>query len=272
MLLLWLLHLRRPNLNGWLVVVAGVLSGALVMMRPSTLLLMPFVAIWFVITTSSRRRAIAYIALFLMLVALPIGMWTLRNWVTFGEFIPLATNGGVTFWEGNHPLGNGGVIEPSAETWLGPNPPAGIEGWSGLSEKESETRFYDAAFRWIRDNPLPFLRLLPLKLYRGLSLAFGNEARASAIPAWLSAGYFFVLLMALSGIVLSWKHRHALLLCYGVLFEVFGTMLVFYGSSRQSALAVPVLMMFLAYSLENILRRLHGLRKSFFVAKPSLEA
>jgi 4-amino-4-deoxy-L-arabinose transferase-like glycosyltransferase len=254
-LAIWLLMVltreRFPNIGG--LVLFGVLLSAIVLLRPGMLVFAVLGIGWFWMAHRERKGSFAKAILILLVLILCILPWTLRNYLVFGEFIPLATEGGVTFWGGNHPLGHGGHVEPSPATWLGPNPPPqSLYGWPDLTEKGSENRFYQAAFNWIFQEPDEFLSLLPQKLVRSWTLTFGNEARPVSLPGWISLAYLLYPLSVLMGLVLSLRHWKRLLPIYCLLIAQTLTTLAFYGSTRQSALVVPAVLTLSAFAIDRV--------------------
>lgn len=249
MAVIWLMAISQTGLTRTRTLALALLLGMLVLIRPSALIFAGLVALWCVVSTPLRSRGVMHAAVIVVGVALFILPWTVRNYVQFQALIPLATEGGVTFWSGNNALATGGVVEPSAATWPGPNPPAGLHGWPELSEKESEDRFYAAAWAWIKSHPQDFLALLPRKLARAWSLAYGNEARADNIPRWIAALYLLFPLAALGGLILSLHLWRCLVPIYLLLGSFTFTTLVFYGSTRQSAVLFPSAAILAAYAV-----------------------
>ncbi len=106
---LWLAT-RNPNsvpgraLN---LVTLGVLVAWMTLVRPISLILVPAVGLYWWLSSRSLLRAITQLAPCVALVALTIAVWSMRNYVTFGEAIPIATNGGYNFWQTNHRYAHG---------------------------------------------------------------------------------------------------------------------------------------------------------------------
>jgi hypothetical protein len=93
---------RSARGGGALTVAAGLVAGAAVLVRPGMLLFLPIAALWFL---RGRRWSLALA--FCVSAAVVIAPWTLRNAREYGRFVLVATEGGVTFWTGNHPLATG---------------------------------------------------------------------------------------------------------------------------------------------------------------------
>ena len=80
---------------------AALITGAAILVRPTMILFVPLGALWLI-----RRAGLTYAALFVALAALCVTPWTLRNHRVYGRWIPVASEGGVTFWTGNHRAGH----------------------------------------------------------------------------------------------------------------------------------------------------------------------
>jgi hypothetical protein len=92
----------------------GVLIGIGTWLRPNVLLLGPFAAVFLFFLLGSSRRALglsALVAVSSLAVVAPI---TLRNWIVFGEFVPVSINGGITLWQG---VADAGGREHGARMW-----------------------------------------------------------------------------------------------------------------------------------------------------------
>jgi hypothetical protein len=96
------------------VCLAAFLLGVGVWLRPNVVLLGPFAAVFVFFLLGRNRRALALasvVALGPLLVVSPI---TLRNWLVFGEFVPVSINGGITLWQG---VADAGGKEYGARVW-----------------------------------------------------------------------------------------------------------------------------------------------------------
>ena len=92
----------------------GALIGAGVWIRPNVVLLGPFTALFLFFLLGRSKRALllsSLVALVSLVVVSPI---TLRNWLVFGEFVPVSINGGITLWQG---VADAGGREYGARVW-----------------------------------------------------------------------------------------------------------------------------------------------------------
>jgi 4-amino-4-deoxy-L-arabinose transferase-like glycosyltransferase len=138
---------------------AGVLTGAAALIRPAMLFFLPLAALWLVV----RRRTVSAVMVVLA-TAVVITPWTLRNIRVYDRLVVIASEGGITFWTGNHPLSRG-------EGDLAANPEikrAELEfrrAHAGLTPDEMEPLYYRDAFRTIGHDPIWWVSLLIRKAF-----------------------------------------------------------------------------------------------------------
>ena len=140
-------------------VAAGVLCGIAILARPAMLFFLPLAAAWLLV---QRRRAMA--AALVVAAVFVVAPWTIRNYRTYGRVVLVASEGGVTFWTGNHPLAHG-------EGDLAANPDlkiAEIEFRArhpGLTPEQLEPLYYRDALHYIVRHPVWWTGLLARKLF-----------------------------------------------------------------------------------------------------------
>lgn len=150
---------RSARGGGALTVAAGLLAGAAILARPGMILFLPLAAVWFI-----RRRQWSLALAFCVAAVVVVAPWTLRNARAYGRFVPVASEGGVTFWTGNHPLARG-------EGDMAANPDikraeiAFRAAHPGLSGEELEPLYYRDAFAYIIEHPGWWLGLLAKKAF-----------------------------------------------------------------------------------------------------------
>jgi 4-amino-4-deoxy-L-arabinose transferase-like glycosyltransferase len=144
--------------------VGGALAGLAALTRPAHLFFLPLAALLIVWRRKGRGTGFAHAALFCVAAMLVIAPWTLRNLSAHGRFVLIASEGGVTFWTGNH-------REARGEGDLAANPHlkalnvAFREAHPGLSEEALEPLYYREAFGFIAESPLRWIGLLGRKLW-----------------------------------------------------------------------------------------------------------
>jgi hypothetical protein len=145
--------------GGLLAVASGVAAGAAILVRPAMLFFLPLAALWL-----AARRRVALAVLFLAAAVLVVAPWTVRNLRVYDRFVLVASEGGVTFWTGNHPLARG-------EGDLAANPDIKVAeiafraAHPGLTAEELEPLYYHDALGYIAAHPVWWLRLLVKKAF-----------------------------------------------------------------------------------------------------------
>jgi 4-amino-4-deoxy-L-arabinose transferase-like glycosyltransferase len=137
----------------------GLALGAGTLIRPALVVFLPLAGLLLI----ARRRplTLAVMTLGMMIV---VGPWTVRNYLHHGRLVFVASEGGVTFWTGNHPLavGDGDMaanigIKLDNQRLRAAHP--------GVGEEEMEPVYYREALRWIREHPTDWLALQARKVF-----------------------------------------------------------------------------------------------------------
>ena len=84
--------------GSWAAIAAGLLWGLATLTRETLLYFVPLVGLWLAWKRPRGRRPAA---LFLLACAFTVGQWTLRNYIVFGAFVPVATRGSLMLLLGN---------------------------------------------------------------------------------------------------------------------------------------------------------------------------
>jgi 4-amino-4-deoxy-L-arabinose transferase-like glycosyltransferase len=87
-------------------------TGAAAMVRPQVLLVVPAVAIAWVICRVPWRVVLGSVACTVVGLAVFVTPWAIRNEGVFGKFVPISTNGGDNLCVGFHPGADGGFQIP----------------------------------------------------------------------------------------------------------------------------------------------------------------
>jgi 4-amino-4-deoxy-L-arabinose transferase-like glycosyltransferase len=181
-------------------ILGGALAGLAALIRPAILFYLPLAAIWLL-----WRRQLGLAAAVALASLAVITPWTLRNYAVYDRFVLIASEGGVTFWTGNHPLARG-------EGDLAANPDlkqaelAFRQSHPGLSPDALEPLYYRAALDWIANHPLEWTRLLLWKVFYSFVPAGPSYAVHSARYRLASvAPYLIVLPFAVAGVRRLWR-------------------------------------------------------------------
>ncbi len=278
LLLLVLLHAPHRG-SRVLFVIAGVVWGLSALARPNMLAFAPGIAAWLWLTRRGKgigtgdsapsgiaKRSFALPALLVVvgaaLVILPV---TLRNRLVGGEWVLIASSGGVNFYIGNNPQSDGvaAIVPGTRADWDGgyidthriPERELGRP----LSEGEVSDYWYAQAWVWIRAHPGAWLRLLwlkfrltfsPVELYNNQPTYYFANRSPLSVVYWL--GFPVVAVLAGAGLTLrgrDWR-TWSLPLLYAAVY--LGTIVLFFTSDRYRLPLVPVLILLAADGLARL--------------------
>jgi hypothetical protein len=132
--------------------------------------------------------------------------WTIRNHRVYGRWIAIASEGGVTFWTGNHPLARGDG-DLAANPDLKRAELAFRASHPGLTPEDLEPLYYRDALAWIRANPGAWIALVARKALYTIVPAGPSYALHSMRYRIASAAPYLILLpVAAAG---AWRWRMA---------------------------------------------------------------
>lgn len=184
-------------------IVGGGAVGLAILVRPAMLLFLPVAALWLI----AQRRTPLAVAI-LVAAALVVAPWTIRNGRVYHRFVLVASEGGVTFWTGNHPRARG-------EGDLAANPDLKVADLAfradhpGLTAEELEPLYYRDAIRSIANDPLRWVGLLLKKAFYTIVPAGPSYALHSPLYRFVSiASYLLLLPVGLLGAVHWWRRPH----------------------------------------------------------------
>jgi 4-amino-4-deoxy-L-arabinose transferase-like glycosyltransferase len=134
----------------------GVLAGLAALVNPALSTLFPVLMVWTVWKLwRSRQRVIPQLGASLMLMAIVISPWLIRNRVVLGQWVYLRDNAGFEFSLGNFP-GSPGV------PWSGGHPAVNKRIFNQYREM-GELKFIETkhaeAMRWVHAHPDEFMQL-----------------------------------------------------------------------------------------------------------------
>jgi len=258
---------------------AGVTMGLSALARPNVLVLAPAIAVWLWLVlggaphaagTGARLGRVGLLMAGLLTAILPV---TIRNRLVGGEWVLIATNGGVNFYIGNNPQADGiaAVVPGTRADWEG-----GYEDTHRIPEQElgrrlTEGQVSDYWFRkglaWIRTDPTGWLRLTLRKLrlfWMPHEIPNNQPIRFFASLADISPLYFLgfppIAALGLAGLtVLGGRWRWwSLVVLFGVIYM--GTVVLFFCPARYRLPVVPLLILLTAGGLAGLREAWRGRR------------
>jgi hypothetical protein len=250
---------------------SGIVFGIATLTKAQTLFIpaVLFVAWW--LAARERGRLFSYVgkaAVVYAAMAVVILPWAARNYIAFGEFILISTNGGGTLLSGNNPSARGDYTEDDALVKQVPNDVAG--------QVANDRLATFLAIKWIRDNPIAFTILIPKKIWR--LWAPDGESEWSYQAGFKGYDDYWVLFRAVRGLnqlyygslilllALSTSYfvrRHRALSAYattGYVLAAYFTAIsiVFSGQSRFHFPLMPWVAMYAAWTITQWAGRSHG--------------
>jgi tetratricopeptide (TPR) repeat protein len=229
-------------------------------------------------TSTPMRRVSTAIPVFLFGIVIAIAPVTVRNAAISGEFIPVTTGGGISYYLGNNPEANGFYAVPTYEkVYLGATPEdqmriiemvAEAETGSDLSPAEISRFWLGKGISYNRRHPRRFMQLLLAK-----ALYFWNKHERANVenisfhrelpgPLGLPLVTFGILApLGLLGIFLTRTAWRRLWLLYGGVLTYFAAALIFYVLARYRLPVAPFLICFAGagiVELYRIARRRHA--------------
>jgi 4-amino-4-deoxy-L-arabinose transferase-like glycosyltransferase len=137
----------------------GLALGVGTLIRPALVLFLPLAALYLL---SRRQLATAVLVVTGLLVV--VGPWTVRNYFHHGRLVFVASEGGVTFWTGNHPLATGDG-DMAANIAIKRDNQRLRDQYPAIGEEDMEPIYYREAFAWIRQHPVDWLTLQARKVF-----------------------------------------------------------------------------------------------------------
>lgn len=224
-----------------LAIATGLLIGLAALVRGQALVLIPAIALFWLLATLRWRRTFLWTILAILSAIVAISPWTIRNYFSMGDFVFLSTNDGHNLFMGNHEEADGRV-RLGANSWI-------MDKFLDLpwEEREVESNRYalEEGLEYMWGHPGRELELAGLKMralyaddqeaLRGIAdEASGKMVSNSDLLGDVANGaYFAVLGLAALG-SLTWFVRPRKLIGLPVLVIVFLTMgqLLFFADPR----------------------------------------
>jgi 4-amino-4-deoxy-L-arabinose transferase-like glycosyltransferase len=184
----------------WRLVAVGVVGGLAALTRPAHVFFLVLVGLWL-----AGTRRLSWAVLIAAGALVVVAPWTVRNYVTYGRPVLIASEGGITFWTGNHPLSPG-------EGDMAANPAIKLDdqriraSHPGLSAEQLEPVYYREALRTIAAHPWWWLRLEARKfffLWVPIGPSYLLHSRLYLTTTWIAYG--LVMPPGLVGLALLWR-------------------------------------------------------------------
>lgn len=242
---LFFLYIGVKNNKYLFLSVGSFMMGAAILTRSSLLIFPLFIAVWIMLEKRGGiKRALSSCFLFVILVYMTLLPWVIRNYSVYHAMVPVTIGGGVTLYEGNNPLADGGPgydRMPDLDT--------------SLSPLERDNSYKAMAIRFINENLGKFVRLAVTKFKRFWNIIPNYEEYRSGKYILISLlSYVPILVFGIIGIILSLtRDKKVLFLLLPVIYYT-GIHMIFLGSVRYR---VPIMPFFIIISAYGFLRAVY---------------
>ncbi|MDD5087954.1 MAG: tetratricopeptide repeat protein [bacterium] len=257
------------------VLLCGLAWGLAALVRPNYLILFPVILIAVLAFRAPLSLRTAGLALLVWLAGAfaPILPVTAANVFRGGEFVLIATQGGVNFWIGNNPESTGAlsVLPGYGNMWRMEDAEREAERELGHPPRPGELSnfYYDKGWSFLAENPWQSLRFMIRK-----TLLFFNRFEISnnkhilhfaALSPWLPPllwlNFGLLVPFALLGIWTAWRtHAAKLLLGLAAVYTI--SVVLFFVTARFRMPAVPWLSLLAAAGMIWIVERLRRRTRS----------
>ena len=257
--LLWALASARETGKAKMWFRAGLICGAIALLRENMLLVLPFLCLLGIKKGAPKFSWIKRAGLVLggtFIVLLPVAV---RNGIVGGLYLPTTFQGGIVFWVGNNPNADGTYKEISPGKQMPvferTEPVRLAEQETGRKMKPAEASRYwlNKSLAWARQNPGAFLKLqarkflLFWKWYEWPDAVDYYYARSiSSVLGLPLLEFGAVFLMAAAGLFLARRRAGALLPVLVFIPAWMAATIVFFLFSRYRLPAVPAMMILAA--------------------------
>ncbi|MCD6098700.1 tetratricopeptide repeat protein [bacterium] len=266
---------EKDSLPGYLL--SGIILGTSALTRPNILLFSPFILLWFLLARKRELKKnilrIIPVALGAILIVSPV---TLRNYIKSGDFVLIATQGGVNFYIGNNQFSDGATasVPEFGERWEYRDCIALAEETTGekLSPSDVSEFFYKKGICFITNHPKEATLLFLRKIYLWLNRyeVSNNQniyfhRRYFCILYLLPFAFTIVGTFGLFGMSRGARKNSttSLLTIYFITYSI--SIILFFVTARFRLPVLPVLIIFTPFGLTRILSDIKNRRIPYII-------
>ena len=249
---------EKPNFKTFFS--SGLLWGLSVFIRANILPLV--ILVWIFAVFKDKKKAVIFILAFVLGIAAIIAPVTIKNFLITKEFILVSYQGGENFYIGNNPEADGRNKQP---LFVNPTPfrehedfrreASRLTGHS-LSYLQSSKFWFEEGFKFIRSQPLEFLKLLFKKSYYFFFSRYeapDNDTSVYFFKRYSSLlrilGFGFIAPLYLIGMALALKDFKKLSLIYLITLSYSMSVIIFFVISRYRLPVVQFFILFASYGI-----------------------
>lgn len=238
-------------------IIAGIFTGLGILTRSISFILLPIVFIWLLL--KDKKQLLKSFSLYVIAAFLIISPWIVRNYRIHKTFILTSTEGGIVCYIANNEKS---IYQPSGY-WdpTGHYDDPVIQNIKGLSEVQTDRTFYREAFRFIKEHPDMYWRLVKDRFFRFWRLTphtFSGPGESyksyhtkialiTNLPIFILAGFGFLLSLK--------KWKNFILFYLIIIFWSLPIILFFKTVIRYREPLMPLVILFLGITLSVIFRK-----------------
>jgi len=244
---------------------SGSLFGLSMIARPNIGIILPLLIYLFFKKTdikSGINRAI----MFVIPAIMPILPVTIHN-IKAGDFVPIATQGGVNFYIGNNPdsEGSAAVFPGLGNIWRYEDAVGQAESAVGRELKPSEVSdfYYKKGFQYILGQPLDWLKLMGRKimlLFNAIEISNNKNIYFAAqdsriLTSSRSIGFWLYAPLGILGFLIFYKRsiNDKLIVWFVILYSL--SIILFFVTARYRVPLIPLLIIFGVGAVDWIIDR-----------------
>ncbi len=237
----------------------GALWAIGVLVNPSMLSLFPFLVGWVLWQSRASGLWPKFAAATLLVFALGLVPWTVRNYLVFGKVIVLRSNFGLELWLGNNPN-----VADTMASWMHPydDKDEALK-FKSMGEIAYMAEKQHDAFVFMRTHPADTLNFMFRRFVENW-LAISDTALDfwSSAPLYFKVFFILNVLLSLStfaGVMFAYRTRHPQAFLYAMVPLIFP--LVFYlthASLRYRFPMDPIMMVLSAYGVSSVISLVRG--------------
>ncbi len=266
--------------KGWLFAAAGAVFGLSALTRSINMLLIFILPAVMLIYSHRKKilRALANSAVFILIFAAVMSPWAVRNYIKYGEFIPVDTLGGINLYIGNNERSGGFFVTLSDSDLHKAVREYTKDGRLGKVIEVNDKNLKEAAVTYIFEHPFTFVQLTLWRACLFATLDFRNvdwvlleyiSHHFLFHPVFVKPVIYFCniafFLAAIAGIPALVKKKRGVLV-FGIIVYYLAVTSVFYIAQRYRLPVMPFMSVaagFTAVSLSRLLKKARSLIASF---------
>jgi 4-amino-4-deoxy-L-arabinose transferase-like glycosyltransferase len=252
---LWVFCGKRAGSWFWMIL-SGLAWGWLVLTKPEMVIFAPVFFGW-LLWKNYSRPALAKGLAWLVLSAMVVAPWLLREREVHGHWLWISSRGGRTFFEGNYlPIDMAKVYALAQK--------------QGLDELEMDQLFYKITIQYLKDHPRQYFKagiaraalLWDLRTTNWLGQVLfmpvmGNGSMARKLLTFFCLFVFncyrAVVILGSIGALLFWERFRELALIYAIpVLLIFFHFALFIGASRYLVPIIPAICIFFALLMQSL--------------------